>query len=85
MIRRTIPTFAQKKGTVKDVQGLLRHSRAATTIDVCTQEIPESVRATVDAIHQELRVKPGKFGGKLKMFLRFATKCYQPIGREVCK
>ena len=62
MIRRTIPTFAQKKGTVKDVQGLLRHSRVATTTDVCMQEIPESVRATVDAIHQELRVKPENLG-----------------------
>jgi len=26
VIRRTIATLAQKKGTVKDVQGLLRHS-----------------------------------------------------------
>jgi len=58
VIRRTIATLAQKKGTVKDVQGLLRHSRAATTTDVYMQEIPESVRATVNAIHQELRVKP---------------------------
>ena len=57
VIRRTIATLAQKKGTVKDVQGLLRHSRAATTTDVYMQEIPESVRATVNAIHQELRVK----------------------------
>lgn len=62
VIRRTIATLAQKKGTVKDVQGLLRHSRAATTTDVYMQEIPESVRATVNAIHQELRVKPGNLG-----------------------
>jgi integrase len=44
VIRRTIATLAQKKGTVKDVQGLLRHSRAATTTDVYMQEIPESVQ-----------------------------------------
>jgi integrase len=62
VIRRTIATLAQKKGTVKDVQGLLRHSRAATTTDVYMQEIPESVRATVNAIHQELRVKPQDLG-----------------------
>ena len=62
VIRRTIATLAQKKGTVKDVQGLSRHSRAATTADVYMQEIPESVRATVDAIHQELRVKPENLG-----------------------
>jgi hypothetical protein len=47
---------------VKDVQGLLRHSRAATTTDVYMQEIPESVRATVNAIHQELRVKAEDLG-----------------------
>lgn len=57
VIRRTIATLAQKKGTVKDVQGLLRHSRASTTTDVYMQEVPESVRATVNAIHQELRAK----------------------------
>lgn len=55
VIRRTIATLAQKKGTVKDVQGLLRHSRAATTTDVYMQEIPESVQATVNSINQELR------------------------------
>src|SRR5580700_3985512 len=57
VIRRTIATLAQKKGTVKDVQGLLRHSRAATTTDVYMQEILESVQATVNAINAELRVK----------------------------
>jgi hypothetical protein len=41
--------------TVKDVQGLLRHSRIATTTDVYMQEIPESVQATVTAINDELR------------------------------
>jgi integrase len=55
VIRRTIATLAQKKGTVKDVQGVMRHSRTATTTDVYMQEIPESVRATIDSISQELR------------------------------
>ena len=58
VIRRTIATLAQKKGTVKDVQGVLRHSRTATTTDVYMQEIPESVQATVNSIHNELRAKP---------------------------
>ncbi|MGB7554120.1 MAG: tyrosine-type recombinase/integrase [Candidatus Korobacteraceae bacterium] len=58
VIRRTIATLAQKMGTVKDVQGLLRHSRAATTTDVYMQEIPEGVHATINAIHAELRMKP---------------------------
>ena len=55
VIRRSIATLAQKKGTVKDVQGVLRHSRASTTTDVYMQEIPKSVQATVDAINAELR------------------------------
>jgi integrase len=38
VIRRTIATLAQKKGTVKDVQGVMRHSRTATTTDVYMQE-----------------------------------------------
>jgi integrase len=33
VIRRTIATLAQNKGTVKDVQGIMRHSRVATTTD----------------------------------------------------
>ena len=57
VIRRTIATLAQKKGTVKDVQGVLRHSRTATTTDVYMQEIPEGVQATVNFIHSELRPK----------------------------
>jgi hypothetical protein len=32
VIRRTIANLAQKKGTIKDVQGVMRHSRTATTI-----------------------------------------------------
>ena len=55
VIRRTIATLTQKKGAVKDVQGLLRHSRTATTTDVYMQKIPESVQATVNSISQELR------------------------------
>ena len=55
VIRRTIATLAQKKGTVKDVQGVLRHSRTATTTDIYMQEIPESVQATVNSISMELR------------------------------
>ena len=58
VIRRTIATLAQKKRTVKDVQGVLRHSRIATTTDVYMQEIPESVQKTVDAIRAELQLLP---------------------------
>ena len=60
VIRRTIATLAQKKGTVKDVQGMLRHARTATTTDVYMQEIPESVQATVNSIHSELKGTPSR-------------------------
>ena len=56
---------------MKDVQGLLRHSRAATTTDVYMQEIPESVHATINAIHAELRVKPKE--------IRRQTKCFSNL------
>ncbi|HEY6488831.1 MAG: tyrosine-type recombinase/integrase [Terracidiphilus sp.] len=59
VIRRTTATLAQNMGTVKDVQGLLRHSRTATTTDVYMQEIPEGVRATVDSFHRELMSEDG--------------------------
>ena len=58
VIRRTIATLAQKLGTPKDIQGVLRHSRLSTTTDVYMQEIPESVKTTVGAINKELRLKP---------------------------
>jgi hypothetical protein len=58
LIRRTIATLAQKKGTPKDVQSVLRYSRLAATTDVYMQEIPESVKATVEAINKELRSTP---------------------------
>jgi integrase len=65
VIRRTIATLAQKKGTVKDVQGVMRHSRTATTTDVYMQEIPESVQATVKSINKELRMSSNKNGRKI--------------------
>ena len=52
VIRRTIATLAQKKGTVKDVPGVLRRPRAATTTDVYMQEIPESAQSTINSINE---------------------------------
>ena len=74
VIRRTIATLAQKKGTVKDVQGMLRHSRAATTTDVYMQEIPESVQATVDSINAELRKKSRRSARKKRVLTPNDTK-----------
>ena len=53
--------------SVKDVQGVMRHSRAATTTDVYMQELPEGVRATVDSIHRELQGTMKKLAAKGKV------------------
>jgi len=66
VIRRTIATLAQKKGTVKDVQGVMRHSRTATTTDVYMQEIPESVQTTINSINSELRKSQARSRKSLK-------------------
>jgi integrase len=58
VVRRTIATLAQTKGTIKDVQGILGHSKADTTVNVYMQQIEENVRRTLDAIYQELTAGP---------------------------
>lgn len=61
VIRRTIATLAQKKGSVKDIQGILRHSSASTTADIYMQEITESMQMALLSIHNELRASPSSF------------------------
>ncbi len=83
VIRWTIATLAQKKGTVKEVQGVLWHSRAATTTDVYMQEIPASVQATVNSIHCELKAKAGSSvrAGKRSLPQSQTHTAEQPKGR----
>jgi integrase len=54
VIRPTIATLAKDKGHVKDIQGMMRHSRLATTTDVYMQSLHEGVRSIVNSIHTEL-------------------------------
>ena len=54
VLRRTMATLAQTKGGVKDVQGVLGHSRADTTVNVYMQQIEAGVKQTLDAIYSEL-------------------------------
>ena len=58
VLRRTIATLAQTKGSVKDVQGVLGHSRPDITATVYMQQIESGVRQTLDAIYSELTAKP---------------------------
>jgi site-specific recombinase XerD len=55
VLRRTIATLAQTKGGVKDVQGILGHSKADTTVNVYMQPIEAGVKQTLEAIYAELR------------------------------
>jgi integrase len=54
VLRRTMATLAQTKGGVKDVQGVLGHSKADTTVNVYMQQIEAGVKSTLDAIYSEL-------------------------------
>lgn len=58
VLRRTIATLAQTKGNVKDVQGILGHAKADTTVNVYMQEIEEGVKQTLNAIYAELTAVP---------------------------
>jgi integrase len=57
VLRRTMATLAQTKGGVKDVQGILGHSKADTTVNVYMQPIEAGVKQTLDAIYSELRAR----------------------------
>ena len=55
VLRRSYATWLKMVGSdVKDAQGLLRHSRASTTLDVYQQHVPESQRKVVNKL-SELR------------------------------
>jgi integrase len=58
VLRRTIATLAQTKGSVKDVQGILGHSNPDITAGVYMQTIEEGVKLTLDAIYVELTKSP---------------------------
>jgi integrase len=73
VIRRTTATLAQKKGTVKDVQGVMGHTRLATTTDVYMQPIPESVRATVDSLDRELQLTMKKLSANSEVLASTAA------------
>jgi hypothetical protein len=54
VIRRTIATLGKTKGHPKDIQGLMRHSRLATTMEVYMQSLQKEVRKAINSIHDEL-------------------------------
>jgi integrase len=75
VLRRTMATLAQTKGSIKDVQGILGHSKADTTVNVYMQSIEASVKQTQEAIFSELTARPKLVGSikKAKNLVRFGT------------
>src|ERR1017187_8059624 len=65
VLRRTIATLEQKKGSVKDIQAHLRHAKADTTANEYMQELPESVRQMVDSVYGELKVGRKRAAGSV--------------------
>ncbi|WP_263415223.1 site-specific integrase [Terriglobus albidus] len=55
VIRRTIATLGKSKGHVKDIQGIMRHSKASTTTDIYMQSLEPEVRMAVNLIFDELQ------------------------------
>lgn len=53
-------TLSLTKGTVKDTQGVLRHERLPTTVDVYMQVMPEGVKQMIDSMYDELRNRKEK-------------------------
>jgi hypothetical protein len=54
VLRRTMATLAQGKGSVKDIQAHPRHAKADTTANEYMQELPESVGRMVESMYEEL-------------------------------
>jgi integrase len=54
ILRRTFATLAvgERKGTLKDVQTQLRHTRPDITLQNYVKEIPDSVYVMVDAMYE---------------------------------
>lgn len=60
VLRRTAATLSTQEGSVKDVQGLLRHKSPDMTMGEYAQVIPESTRAMVNTLYSTLFIKEEK-------------------------
>jgi integrase len=56
ILRRSYATLAvgERKGTTRDVQTMLRHSRPDTTLENYVKDVPESVYAMSDAMYEQI-------------------------------
>jgi integrase len=54
IIRRTMATLAQDVANPKNIQGMMRHKRLATTTEVYIQQSDTGVRSTINLMHDRL-------------------------------
>ncbi len=56
ILRRSYATLAvgERKGTTRDVQTMLRHSRPDTTLQSYVKDMPESVYAMSDSMYEQM-------------------------------
>lgn len=60
VLRRTMATHSQHKGSVKEIQGVLRHKSPDITATEYMQPITESMRRMVNGVYAEMTKKPKK-------------------------
>jgi integrase len=54
IIRRTMATLAQDVANPKNIQGIMRHKRLATTTEVYIQQSDTGVRSTINLMHDRI-------------------------------
>lgn len=56
ILRRTFATraYGEHKGTLKDLQKHLRHSKPSTALENYIKALPDSVFAMVDAVYEQI-------------------------------
>ena len=64
VMRRTVATDLQFHGTPKDVQTVLRHASASTTLDIYQQSVAESVKGALNARTEAVFASVTPKGGK---------------------
>ena len=65
ILRRSFATLAvgERKGTTRDVQTMLRHTRPDTTLENYVKDVPESVYAMSDAMYEQIAGPPDEKQG----------------------
>ena len=58
-LRHSLATYLSDKADPKTIQGLLRHSKVQTTLNLYTQEVDKNKMAAQKLVTEEMRPLPG--------------------------